>query len=257
MFSLAAIVTLEVDIEMARSVFVTTNEIDRQTQMSLFHFRANKIRHNLEAIDCGTPRLEEVVIPAEVESLLVNDAFLPGSDMATSTLSHVPIPLLSTSPSLLAPGTGGSQNVLSSESSAPSSPTSSTASAHLTTSDVFRQAALVYLSIVQNGFDPNIPSTRQAVDATHAAVIALPPSKYDKSLVFPLCVAGCMTDDPTLRQFFSGRLDMNSPVGNCGKTVELMAEVWRRRDLGILRPDGTMYGWRDVMKETGLEILLV
>jgi len=121
------------------------------------------------------------------------------------------------------------------------------------TSNIFRHAALLYLSTIINGPSPDIPETREQVLATHTTLCALPPSSVDRSLVFPLCLAGCMTDDPLLRKYFSGRLHaMDGPVGNSGKTLVLMEEVWRRRDnlqIGV--------AWRDVMRETKLELLLV
>lgn len=87
----------------------------------------------------------------------------------------------------------------------------------------------------------------------------------DRSLVFPVCIAGCMTDDPILRQYFAGRLRVvDVPVGNCGKTLILMESVWKKRDelyLRGMREDPTIlppgFGWRDVMRETKLELLLV
>ena len=81
----------------------------------------------------------------------------------------------------------------------------------------------------------------------------LPASEIDRSLVFPLCFAGCMTDDPALRRYFGDRLKaMDGPVGNCGKAMLLMEAVWSRRDnLGLVM------SWRDVMRETQLELLLV
>lgn len=121
------------------------------------------------------------------------------------------------------------------------------------TSSIFRHAALLYLSTVINGYSPSVPETFAEVLATHEALLALPPSSVDRSLVFPLCLAGCMTDDLLLRKYFSDRLRaMDGPVGNCGKTLMLMEEVWRRRDSLQL-----IVGWRDVMRETQLELLLV
>lgn len=121
------------------------------------------------------------------------------------------------------------------------------------TSDIFRHAALIYLSTIINGPSPSVPETCSAVAATYSAFLNLPASEIDRSLVFPLCFAGCMTDDPALRRYFGDRLKaMDGPVGNCGKAMLLMEAVWSRRDnLGLVM------SWRDVMRETQLELLLV
>ena len=117
----------------------------------------------------------------------------------------------------------------------------------LDTSDVFRHAALLYLSTVVNGHSPVVPETYEQVLATHQAFLTLPRSSADRSLVFPLCLVGCMTDDQVLRQYFSGRLRaMDGPVGNGGETLKLVEEIWRRRDNLHLS-----VGWRDVMRENG------
>jgi hypothetical protein len=121
------------------------------------------------------------------------------------------------------------------------------------TSDVFRHGALVYLSTVANGYSPSTPHTEMAVASTMKALEELPASPLDRSLVFPICLAGCMTDEPTQREFFRSRLGaLCNPVGNCSRALELMEEVWRQRDV-----TGRPVPWRDVMKDMNVELLLV
>jgi len=60
----------------------------------------------------------------------------------------------------------------------------------LDTSDVFRHAALLYLSTVVSGHSPAVPETYEQVLATHQAFLTLPRSSADRSLVFPRCPAG-------------------------------------------------------------------
>lgn len=133
----------------------------------------------------------------------------------------------------------------------PASPTASESA--FETSEIFRQAAFVYLSTVVNGPDPSVPETYNAVLATHNALLSVPSSTVDRSLVFPLCIAGCTTDDPVLREFFADRLQaMDGPVGNSGKTLQLMRTVWNRRD-----QNHPVTAWRDVMRDSKLELLLV
>lgn len=131
------------------------------------------------------------------------------------------------------------------------SPTTSESS--FETSEIFRQAAFVYLSTVVNGPDPTVQETFDAVLSTHNALLSVPSATVDRSLVFPLCIAGCMTDDLQLREFFADRLQaMDGPVGNSGKTLQLMRTVWSRRD-----QNHPVTAWRDVMRDSKLELLLV
>lgn len=121
------------------------------------------------------------------------------------------------------------------------------------TSNIFRYAALVYLSTIVNGYSPDVPDTFDSVQGTALALSELPPSPIDRSLVFPICIAGCMTDQPDQRAFFQGRLDaLTSPVGNTSLALMLMREVWKRRD-----ETGVAVGWRDVMIDMDLALLLV
>src|SRR5258708_39038764 len=117
------------------------------------------------------------------------------------------------------------------------------------TSEIFRQAALLYLSTVTSGYSPSIEHTRQAVAALNTALESVPGGiidKVDRSLVFPICLAGCMTDDPEMRAFFSGRLrSLGNVVGNTTTALELMEAVWRVRD----SMGGVEVAWRDVMND--------
>jgi len=82
----------------------------------------------------------------------------------------------------------------------------------------------------------------------------LPPSQYDRSLVFPISLAGIMTNDPVNREFLRNRLAIHdTTVGNVGEARMLMEAVWERRDkFGDPAPD-----WIQVMREMNFNLLLV
>ncbi|KAF8340583.1 fungal-specific transcription factor domain-containing protein [Cantharellus anzutake] len=124
------------------------------------------------------------------------------------------------------------------------------------TSEFFRQAALLYLSTVTSGYSPSVPHTQDAIVALKLAVEAIPVSmanRVDRSLVFPICLAGCMTDDLNLRAFFGGRLrSLGNAVGSHITALQLMEAVWDMRD-----STGEAVAWRDVMNEMKFELLMV
>jgi C6 transcription factor Pro1 len=81
----------------------------------------------------------------------------------------------------------------------------------------------------------------------------LPPSEVDRSLVFPLCLAGCMTDNRARRELMKGRLQaQDENIGNILQARALMEAVWRRRDGG-----GSIVDWREMLRNDGLNLLLL
>jgi hypothetical protein len=77
----------------------------------------------------------------------------------------------------------------------------------------------------------------------------------DRSLVFPICLAGCLTGDPQTRQRLKQRLqqqEADMPIGNLLPACAVMDTVWQRRESTRCVVD-----WRDVMRERGFNLLLV
>ncbi|KAF8340584.1 uncharacterized protein EI90DRAFT_3036066 [Cantharellus anzutake] len=124
------------------------------------------------------------------------------------------------------------------------------------TSEIFRQAALLYLSTVTSGYSPSLRHTQDTIVALKIAVEAVPldmVNRVDRSLVFPIFLAGCMTDDLNLRAFFGGRLrSLGDAVGNHITALQLMEAVWCMRD-----STGEAVAWRDVMNDMKFELLMV
>jgi hypothetical protein len=121
-------------------------------------------------------------------------------------------------------------------------------------SDIFREAAILYLHTELSELRPHVPEIKRAVADTVAALKKLPCSEYDRSLVFPLALAGCATDEPEMRDYVRCRIQqLSSAVGNCATAGELIEYVWQRRDAN----PGFVIGWREAMAEIQMTILLV
>jgi hypothetical protein len=98
-----------------------------------------------------------------------------------------------------------------------------------------------------------VPEISTSVDAIIQLFNQLPSSEVDRSLVFPLCLAGCLTDDRTRRDLLKARLQaQDENIGNILQVRGLMEAVWRRRDFS-----GGAIDWRDIMRNDGLNVLLV
>ncbi|QRV75331.1 Fungal specific transcription factor domain [Ceratobasidium sp. AG-Ba] len=121
-------------------------------------------------------------------------------------------------------------------------------------SDIFREAAILYLHTELSELRPGVPEIKRAVADTVNALKKLPPSEYDRSLVFPLALAGCATDDPEMRQYVQCRIQQtSSAIGNCATAGQLVEYVWQWRDTN----PGRVIGWREAMAEINMTILLV
>ncbi|KAG6334493.1 hypothetical protein ID866_4604 [Astraeus odoratus] len=121
------------------------------------------------------------------------------------------------------------------------------------TSEVFRASAHVYLHSVISGDYPQCPEIIEAVNETVRCLRAAEGGQLGRSVVrsvvFSICIAGCLTDNMDNKRYLITRLkDEYQGLGNCSQVEHLITEVWRRR--GTERVD-----WRRVMRDA--EMLLV
>ncbi|KAJ7170903.1 fungal-specific transcription factor domain-containing protein [Mycena crocata] len=118
---------------------------------------------------------------------------------------------------------------------------------------IFSETVLLYLHTVLSDSNPGVPEISTSVGIIVQYLGQLPSSEVDRALVFPICLAGCMTDDSTWREFLKGRLQvLDQSLGNLMRTRLLMEAVWQKRDVS-----GATVDWRETMRERGLNLLLV
>lgn len=126
------------------------------------------------------------------------------------------------------------------------------------TTAAFRTATRIHLWSIGLGFYPRLNFFQQLLEEL-MVMVALIPTGLSRTVAWPLLVGGCMATEPKDREFFAGRCAIGRG-GSLGGIKRVMREVWRRRDesdrvMGV--GCGQEIHWRDVMKEEGLEILLV
>ncbi|KAF8519521.1 fungal-specific transcription factor domain-containing protein, partial [Gautieria morchelliformis] len=118
--------------------------------------------------------------------------------------------------------------------------------------NVFFEAAVLLLQSVVNDHNPAVPEIMEGVNATMQALNKLALSEVDRGLVFPICVAGCLTNVREQRLFFKQRLDaQDTSLGNLSQTRRLMEVVWRKRD-----SQGGVVDWRNTMPDIGVDLLV-
>ncbi|TBU50366.1 fungal-specific transcription factor domain-containing protein [Dichomitus squalens] len=132
------------------------------------------------------------------------------------------------------------------------------------TNNIFRASAKVYLHTVLSGDYPACPEIQNAVTETIGALHDVPdqPSVHRsvvRSVVFGICLSGCLTDDRGQRAFLLNMLkrQQQESMGNITEVARLMQQVWDRRDRDRGRGQFTSVDWRAVMRESHNDLLLL
>jgi len=131
------------------------------------------------------------------------------------------------------------------------------------TNEIFRASARVYLHTVLSGENPSCPEIMHGVADTIHALRQVPTESprvnrdVIRSVVFGICICGCLTDDRGQRAFLLKVLQsqQGESVGNVAEVQALMEKVWDRRDNN--QNVGHPVNWRDVMRESTKELLLL
>ncbi|KAI0027272.1 fungal-specific transcription factor domain-containing protein [Vararia minispora EC-137] len=125
------------------------------------------------------------------------------------------------------------------------------------TANIFRATAKVYLHAVVSGDYPHVPEIRAGVREALTCLQQVPASRTAlsssvlRSVVFGICLTGCLTDEWEERQIVLQRLEeeQEEGVGNCAEARRVMECVWRRR--AEMREGAPPVCWREVVHELG------
>ncbi|KIY69100.1 hypothetical protein CYLTODRAFT_421025 [Cylindrobasidium torrendii FP15055 ss-10] len=119
--------------------------------------------------------------------------------------------------------------------------------------DIFRETALLYLHTVINDMRPGAPEISAGVMNVMRLLQNLAPSEFDRNLTFPICLAGCMSDESTQRDMLKARLQaQNDTIGNLLRTRAVMEAVWQSRDTR-----GCAVDWKNTLRERCTNLLLI
>lgn len=128
---------------------------------------------------------------------------------------------------------------------------------------VFRIAARVYLCSLVPGASKHDPTMLNLIDRFANAMEYIPPGPdgFDRSLVWPLLIAGSMsTPGSSFRHVFAARvagLGEHAEFGSFGRMVRLLQEVWHQSGDDCPMGETRNVHWRDVMKQQGWDFLLI
>lgn len=128
---------------------------------------------------------------------------------------------------------------------------------------VFRIAARVYLCSLVPGASKHDTTMLNLIDRFAHAMEYIPsgPDGFDRSMVWPLLIAGSMsTPASSFRHMFASRvagLGEHAEFGSFGRMVRLLQEVWHQSGEDCPLGETRNVHWRDVMKQQGWDFLLI
>ncbi|KAJ3565173.1 hypothetical protein NP233_g7806 [Leucocoprinus birnbaumii] len=128
-----------------------------------------------------------------------------------------------------------------------------------TIADLFREAAVLYLHTVLSGPCPGVTEIGKSVRTIMQLLQLLgrssPDSEVERSIVLPIALAGCMTNDSTQRDFLRGRFQaQHESIGNLMQARALMEILWQKRDVNV-RSSGVSLS--ETVQEKNLRLLLI
>jgi len=87
------------------------------------------------------------------------------------------------------------------------------------------------------------------------------PEGFDRSLVWPLLIAGSVSlPGSSFRTMFSERsaqMGEAAQFGSFGRVKELLKDVWRLNDDALARGERQGVHWRDAMRQKSWDFLLI
>ncbi|KAH9945025.1 fungal-specific transcription factor domain-containing protein [Epithele typhae] len=100
--------------------------------------------------------------------------------------------------------------------------------------EMFREAAVMYLHTVISDSAPGVPEIHNSIEQMAKLLNDLPPSPYDRTLVFPLLLTGCLTDNQMMREVIKHRFFMqDATMGNILLSQTVMESVWAHRAAAV------------------------
>lgn len=121
--------------------------------------------------------------------------------------------------------------------------------------NIFRESALLYLHTVLSGTHPGVHEIVSTVNRILQLLHQLPASMYDRLLVFPIFLTGCLCSDGTQRVFLKMRLQAQDDTfgfGDMARIVAMMEQVWHERDVNMRAVD-----WQQVVRDSRLKVIFL
>lgn len=173
-----------------------------------------------------------------------------------------PEPLPSMSPSLGETGlpiASGLPMAVSSPLIGGQDSTSPTDDMRRTVAMTYRETAIMYLNTVISGAHPGVPEIASSVATLSDLLQRLPVTDFDRAIILPLSLTGCLAEDPLMRELIKQRCMFHHDdyVGNMYQARTLVETVWNRRaSLVMNHHRGVAVEWRECLRDRWSNLLL-
>ncbi|CCM06634.1 uncharacterized protein FIBRA_08915 [Fibroporia radiculosa] len=102
--------------------------------------------------------------------------------------------------------------------------------AHSLVAEIFRETAVLYLNSVLSEAFPGVPETSGSLGKLVHLLNQLSPSDFDRAIVFPLFLMGCMSEDPGWREGVKQRLRfLDDTFGDIARILKQMDDIYEER----------------------------
>ena len=125
---------------------------------------------------------------------------------------------------------------------------------------IFANAAHIYLSVVSSELHSDTPEIRQGVSRTMAALDELQDKDLIRNLLWPVCIAGCMSmpeHEIYWRELVSNVSGERWSFGYPSKVLEIMEDCWALRKSSSDTGTVVAVNWLTAMRRRDMRILLV
>ncbi|EPT05511.1 hypothetical protein FOMPIDRAFT_1021326 [Fomitopsis schrenkii] len=127
--------------------------------------------------------------------------------------------------------------------------------------ELWREGAVLYLNTVLSENLPNVPEITEAVNKIVNLLTQLPSSEFDRSAIFSMFFAGCMTDDLAVRTMVKRRLcAIEDTFGTVYDLVAQLEHLWRTRVVLVAQHGAAaLVPWRESLyrRWDGRNVLLL
>jgi len=108
---------------------------------------------------------------------------------------------------------------------------------------------------------PGVPEIQSTTAVLFDLFQHLPPTDFDRAIVFPMCLAGSLTDDPMMRDYIKRRCAAHNDeyVGTMYQARTFMESVWNRRAAAsnmTHRGVALAVDWRECLKDRWSNLFL-
>ncbi|KAF7796004.1 hypothetical protein EIP86_007173 [Pleurotus ostreatoroseus] len=117
---------------------------------------------------------------------------------------------------------------------------------------IYRETAMLYLRTILNGSYPGVTEISESVNIIVTTIQSLRFGDFDRGLLFPIVLTGCMAPTPVFDDMLRSRCSVHNDESIVSVFVQALNIIRRMR-----AQPGRDIDWRDVVRETSSSLFVV